>query len=190
MKTCPWCGRKNLDSDDYCFNCERALDAVPGEEEAREVEMEIRRIHVRKPANIIALVTISLLRKVFFLLLGLGLAFIVSLVAMWVSYDNSIMALVSLGVLAAALLVAVYYPDMMLSRRIGNRAVAVSLLSNLLLLALVLPPALWFFSHRGYISDAWDLLANYWWALVAFVALGAVLAWLRGRRAAAETARA
>ena len=29
MKACPWCGRNNLDSDEYCFNCERDLNAVP-----------------------------------------------------------------------------------------------------------------------------------------------------------------
>jgi hypothetical protein len=188
MKTCPWCGRKNLDSDDYCFNCERALDAVPGEEEALELDVEMRRIHVRKPTNIFKLVLISLLRKLLFLLLALGLFFIVALIAIWVSYDNSVMALVALGVLGVALLVALYYPDIRLSRRIGGRGVSVSLLSNLILLALVVPLGLWFLSSRGYISGAWDFMAHYWWAFVAFVLLGAILAWLTSRRAVVETA--
>jgi len=47
---------------------------------------------------------------------------------------------------------------------------------------------LWFLSSRGYIAGIGDFLAKTWWAYPAFLALGVLLTWLAGRRAAAETA--
>jgi hypothetical protein len=188
MKACPWCGRNNLDSDEYCFNCERDLNAVPDEEEEFELEQEIRRTRVYKPPSMIRLILISLLRKGIFALLALGAFFIFALIAIWVSYDNSVVALVALGVLGAAMLLALYYPDIKLSRRVGLRGVWVSLISNVVILAVFLPPALWFLSNRGYIAGAWGFLANTWWAFLAFLVLGLLIAWLSGRRAYAETA--
>lgn len=187
MRTCPWCGRKNLDSDDYCFNCEKPLDAEPDEEEALELEEEIRRIHVFKPPSIFKLTLISLLRKAFFSLLALGGFFVVALTAIWVSPDNSVLALVALCVLGLALLASLYYPDIKLARKVGNRGIAVSLLANIILLGAVLPPALWFLSDRRYISSAWNFLGKTWWGFAAFLALGVILAWLAGRRAALES---
>jgi len=188
MKTCPWCGRKNLDSDQYCFNCERNLNAMPGEEETQELETEIRRTRVYKPPSMIRLVLISILRKVLFGLLALGGFFIFALLAIWLSYDNEIVALAALVILGAALLVALYYPDFKLSRRIGTRGVPASILANVILLGVILPPTLWFLSRRGYIAGAWEFLGHFWWAFVAFLVLGCFIAWLAGRRTSAETA--
>ena len=188
MKPCPWCGRNNLDSDEYCFNCERDLDAVPDEEYAYELEREVRRIRVKKPPSVARLVFLSLLRKALFALLAAGFFFIFALIAIWVSYDNSVVALVALGVLGASMLVALYYPDIKLSRRVGTRGVLVSMIANLLLLAVCVPPLLWFLDRRGYIGGVWDFLGYTWWAYLAFLALGMLFSWLAGRRAPAETA--
>jgi len=188
MKACPWCGRNNLDSDEYCFNCERDLNAVPDEEDEFEREEEIRRTRVYKPPSVIRLVLISLLRKGVFALLALGAFFIFALIAIWVSYDNEVVALVALGILGAAMLLALYYPDVKLSRKVGLRGVWVSFISNLVILAVFLPPALWFLSSRGYIAGAWGFLANTWWAFLAFLVLDLIITWLTGRKAYAETA--
>jgi hypothetical protein len=188
MKPCPWCGRNNLDSDDYCFNCERDLNATPSEEETFDLEQEIRRTRVHKPPSILGLVIMSILRKVVFALLATGAFFIFALVAIWVSYNNDIVALVALGVLGLALLSALYYPDIKVSRRVGYRGILVSLLANLIVVGIFLPPSLWYLSNRGYISGAWDFLAGYWWAFAAFVALGIIISWLAGRGSSSETA--
>ncbi len=188
MKACPWCGRNNLDSDEYCFNCERDLNAVPGEEEEYELEQEIRRIRVYRPPSMPRLVTMSLLRKLIYALLALGAFFISALIAIWVSYDSSVVALVALGILVAVLLLAFYYPDVKLSRRLGLRGVWVSLISNSILLAVMLPPALWFLSKRGFIAGVWVFLASTWWAIPAFLITGILLTWLSGRRTYAEAA--
>lgn len=188
MKTCPWCGRNNLDSDEYCFNCERDLNAIPGPDEELELERELRRIRVRKPPSLLRLVIASLVRKLVLGMLALGGFFIFALMAIWISYDNSAVALAALVFLCLALLAAVYYPDAVLSRKVGLRGVLVALLSNCVLLGMVLPPALWFLDRRGYIAGAGDFLARVWWALAAFLVLGCLVAWLAGRRAAAETA--
>ncbi len=188
MKACPWCGRNNLDSDEYCFNCERDLNAVPGEEEEFEYEEEIRRTRVYKPPSMVRLVLMSLLRKGLFALLAGGAFFIAALIAIWVSYDNSVVFLVALVVLGAALALALYYPDIKLSRKVGLRGVWVSLISNMVLLAVLLPPILWFLSTRGYVAGVWDFLVDTWWGFLAFLVLGLLIAWLSGRRAYAETA--
>lgn len=188
MKACPWCGRNNLDSDEYCFNCERDLNAVPDEEDARELEREISRIRVHKPPSTMRLVLVSLLRKIMLAMLALGAFFIYALIAIWVSYDNSRIFLIGLAVLGAALLCALYYPDIRLSRRVGTRGVLVSLLANVILLIVFIPPVLWFLSNRDYIAGVGDFLAKTWWAYLAFLVLGILIAWLAGRRAAAETA--
>jgi len=65
---------------------------------------------------------------------GAGAFFIFALIAIWVSYDNSIVALVALGWLGAAVLAALCYPDARLSRKVGPRGVLVSLISNLIIL--------------------------------------------------------
>jgi hypothetical protein len=187
VKACPWCGRNNLDSDDYCFNCERDLNAVPDEEDARELEREIRRIRVQEPSSIVRLVLMSLLRKVVLSMLALGAFFIMVLLAIWISYDNTTVFLVLLGVLGAAVLAAFYYPDIKLSRKAGTRGALVSIIANVILLVLLMPPVLWFLSRKGYISGAWDFMAKTWWAYPAFLVLGILLSWLAGRRAAPET---
>jgi hypothetical protein len=188
MKACPWCGRNNLDSDEYCFNCERDLDAVPGQEEAFEYEEEIRRIRVHRPPSMLRLVLAALVHKALFVLLALGAFFIFALIAIWVSYDNSVVALVDLGFLGLALLVALCYPDARTARKVGMRGVWVSLISNFIILGVCAPPALWFMSSRGYISGVRDFLASYWWGFLAVIALGAFVSWLAARRAYAETA--
>ena len=139
MKACPWCGRNNLDSDEYCFNCERDLNAVPDEEDARELEREISRVRVHKPPSTLRLVLISLLRKIVMAMLALGAFFIFALIAIWVSYDNSSIAVAALILLSVAMLGALYYPDIRLSRRVGIRGVLVSLLTNVILLAVFAP---------------------------------------------------
>ncbi|MDI6872752.1 hypothetical protein [Candidatus Solincola sp.] len=188
MKTCPWCGRNNLDSDEYCFNCERDLNAVPEPDEELELERELRRIRVRRPPSLVRLIVSSLVRKVVLGILALGAFFIFALLAIWISYDNSTVALAALAFLCLALLAAVYYPDARLSRKVGTRGVLVSLLSNAILLAAVLPPGLWFLERRGYISGMKDFMLRTWWFPVAFLLLGCLVAWLSGRRASAETA--
>jgi len=188
MKACPWCGRNNLDSDEYCFNCERDLSAAPDDSEAFAYEEEIRRTRVYRPPSMLRLVLMSLLRKTVLAVLALGAFFIFALVAIWISYDNSIVALVALGVLGTALLIALCYPDAKLSRRIGLRGIWVSLISNAVILTVVTPPALVFLSRRGYIAGVWDFLARTWWGFLAFFVLAMLIAWLFGRRAYAETA--
>ena len=188
MKPCPWCGRNNLDSDEYCFNCERDLNAVPGPEEEVWVKEEIRRIRVRKPPSLLRLIFVSLLRKAVYGLLALGGFFIVALVAIWVSYDNSVVALAALALLCLAALLSVYGPDARLSRKIGIRGVWVSALANLILLGVCVPPSLWFLSYRGYISGVLPFLARTWWAYPVFLALGCLVSWLAGKKAPAETA--
>lgn len=188
MKTCPFCGRNNLDSDEYCFNCERYLDAVPGPDEELRLERELSRIRVAKTPSLIRMILSSLLHKVILGLLTLGGFFIMALLAIWISYDNSTVALVALAVFAFFLLSAVYYPDVRISRRVGIRGVLVALISNVLLLCMVLPPVLWFLRRRGYIAGIRAVLIHGWWAPVAFVVLGCLLAWLAGRKVAAETA--
>jgi hypothetical protein len=188
MKACPWCGRNNLDSDKYCFNCERDLNAIPGEEETLEMEQEIRRTRVYKPPSVLKLVLVSILRKVIMAILGMGAFFIFALVAIWVSYDNNIVAIVALGVLGTALLCALYYPDIKVSRRIGSRGIVVSLFSNIVILLIFLPPILWYLSSRGYIAGIWSFLGLYWWAILAFLLVGVIITWMAGRGASAETA--
>ncbi len=187
MKTCPWCGRNNLDSDEYCFNCERYLDAVPGPEEELRLDRELSRIRVTRTPSLTRMVLSSLLRKVILGILALGGFFIMALLAIWISYDNSTVALVALAVFGFFLLLALYYPDVRVSRKVGMRGVIVALISNVLLLCLALPPALWFLRKRGYIAGIKPVLVHGWWAPVAFVVLGCFLAWMAGR-GAAETA--
>ncbi len=188
MKTCPWCGRNNLDSDEYCFNCERDLNATPGEEETIELEQEIRRTRVYKPPSIFKLVLISVLRKVIMAVLGMGAFFIFALVAIWVSYDNNIVALVALGVLGAALLCALYYPDIKVSRSIGYRGILVALIANVIVLGIFTPPTLWYLSNRGYIAGTRIFMEDFWWAFLAFLALGVIISWLAARGSSSETA--
>jgi hypothetical protein len=188
MKACPWCGRNNLDSDEYCFNCERDLNATPGVEETIELEQEIRKTRVYKPPSILKLVSISILRKIIMAILGMGAFFIFALVAIWVSYNNNIVALVALGVLGTALLCALYYPDIKVCRRIGNQGILVSFLANIIVLVIFTPPVLWYLSSRGYIAGAWYFMEDYWWAFVAFLVLGVLIAWLAARSNSSETA--
>ncbi|MDY6795929.1 MAG: hypothetical protein SWK76_11745 [Actinomycetota bacterium] len=189
MRTCPWCGRSNLDSDEYCFNCERSLDATPSDEDFRELERETRKIRLKKPPSIAGMIFMSILKKLLFILLALGVFCIFALVAIWVSYDSAALSLAVLAVLGFAVLYACYYPDYDLSRRIGVRGTFVSVISNVILLGIILPPSLWFLSRRGYISGSWHFLSRTWWGLLAFVILGGLIAWLAGYRTAAETAR-
>lgn len=188
MKTCPWCGRNNLDSDAYCFNCERYLDAEPDAGEMRELEMEKRRIRVHKPPSTTRLVLSSMARKAIYLILAMGVFFIFSLISIWISYDNTAMFLAALALVAGSVLCAFYAPDVMLSRRIGSKGALISLLSNAIVLVLLLPPALLFLDRGGYISGIWDILSKYWWVIAAFLVVGALISWIAGRRSAAETA--
>ncbi len=187
MKPCPWCGRNNLDSDEYCFNCERDLNAVPDEMEALEFEEEVRRVRVQRPPSFLRLALMSLLRKAIYGVLALGLFFIFVLVAIWVSYDNTAVAIAALVVLGVSVLVALYYPDVKISRRVGMRGILVSLITNALIAGVTLPPALWYLSRRGYISGGWSLMARAWWSVPAFLVLGCLFSWLAGR-GATETA--
>jgi hypothetical protein len=189
MKPCPWCGRNNLDSDEYCFNCERSLDAVPDQEYALELEEEIRRRRVYKPPSMLKLVLVSLAYKIVLAALAMGAFFAFVLVAIWVSYDNDVLALVALGILGVAMLCALYYPDIKASRRIGVKGILVSALANLIILCLSLPPVLWYLSRRGYIAGIGSFFSSYWWAFLAFLVVGCVVSWLSGRGSAAETAR-
>jgi len=188
MKTCPWCGRNNLDSDEYCFNCEKDLNAVPDSDDSFELEMEMRRTRVAKAPSIFRLVLISILRKILLALLALGGTFIFVFTAMAVSYENDIVAIAALSFFGAALLCALYYPDVRISRRIGNKGIIVSAIANLILIALLTPPALYFLSNRGYIGDLANLFGKIWWTVPAYLALGCLMAWLSGRRAVTDTA--
>jgi hypothetical protein len=188
MKTCPWCGRNNLDSDDYCFNCEKDLNAVPNEEESIEVEMELRRTRVSRTPSISRLVLISILRKVLLVLLALGAVFIFVLIAMAVSYDNNGVAIAALSFMGLVLLCALYYPDIRISRRVGNKGIIISAIANLILLVIVIPPVLYFLSTRRYIDSVWNVVGKIWWAAPAFIVLGCLMAWLSSRKAAIEAA--
>jgi hypothetical protein len=188
MKACPWCGRNNLDSDEYCFNCERDLNAVPGEEQTYELEREIRRTRVYKPPSLSKMVLASILRKMILSMLAMGAFFAFVLIAIWVSYDNDIVFMVAVGILGLALVCALYYPDIKASRRIGTKGIAVSVLANTAMMCISLPPVLWYLSSRGYIAGVWNFLGDYWWAVAGFLALGMIIAWLAGMGVPAETA--
>jgi hypothetical protein len=189
MKICPWCGRNNLDSDEYCFNCERYLDAKPDDEDIRDLEREKRRIRVQKPPSVARLVLSSIMRKAIYLILALGVFFIFALLSIWVSYDNTPMFLAAVAVMGGAVICALYIPDVLLSRRVGAKGALVSFLSNGILLLLLLPPALMFLDSRRYISSAWDVLGNTWWIIAAFLVVGVFISWIAGRRTITETAR-
>ncbi|OFW69516.1 MAG: hypothetical protein A2V52_03650 [Actinobacteria bacterium RBG_19FT_COMBO_54_7] len=134
------------------------------------------------------LVLISILRKILLALLAVGAAFIFALIAMKVSYESDAVAIAALAFLGAALLCALYYPDVRISRKIGNKGIIVSGISNLILLAVTIPPMLYFLSSRGYIGGVANLLVKTWWTVPAYLALGCLMAWLSGRRAVSDIA--
>lgn len=184
MKTCPWCGKENMDSDEHCFHCGKILDVAPEPDEEKELRRERERARIRRPPSLARLIAVSFLRKVFFLLLAVGAFFLLALLAIWVSYDSTTAALVVLAFLGAALLFGLYYPDVTISRRIGTRGVIVSLVSNLVIVGGGFTAVLFFLSARGYIGGVLPAAVKIWWAPVIVLFLGLLLSWLVGRKAA------
>jgi hypothetical protein len=203
-KRCPYCGRLNTSSDQFCYNCENPLvyaddmgeplplDPLPDmesyrlaredDEEAAPRPARLREGRRRQP-SLLQLWVSGLARKVFLLCLSLGGFFLMALLAIWLTYDNFAAAMVVAGIFAFCVLLSLFLPDVALSRRHGKKAVAASLLSNLFLLAVVIPLLLWYLRARGYISGTGFLLLPLLVASVSFLMIGVLLSWGASRRA-------
>ncbi len=203
MQRCPRCGVRNLDSDLACFNCDEILTGKPVQpaqpfppaafEEAAAPEVE--RAPRRAPAktSFFGLVLGTFLLKVFLLLLAFGLFSLVTLLVMWVAYDSTAGAAVSLTVLGVAAVFAFVYPDISRARLNGRLGGFVALLSDLLILLIFVTPVLIVAERK--VSGAAGYVLDYWWAVAGLLVeaflvgfLFGYRAWRRGREA--ETAAA
>lgn len=207
MQRCPRCGVRNLDSDIVCFNCEELLlgesqrDRSQGPEPfpaeggrpesagtpaAGELE-SLRPARGRgKVPNFASLLAGALLQKALGLLLAFGLFSIVAMFIMWLDYTNPPAFFASLGVLAAASLAALLYPGIRRAGLNGRKGGLVALLSDLAILAAVLPPAIIYLEKK--LSGASELILRYYWAIPALLGLDFLLSqlagYLSGRRSA------
>ena len=202
MQRCPRCGVRNLDSDLACFNCDEILTGKPvqpaqpfppaayEEVAAPEVERAARRAPERK--SFIGLVLGTVLLKVLLLLLAFGLFSIVSLLVMWVAYDSTAGAAVSLSVLGVAAVFAFVYPDISRARLNGRLGGFVALVSDLLILLVFVTPVLIVAERK--VSGAAGYVLDYWWAIAGLLVeaflvgfLFGYRAWRRGREVQATT---
>lgn len=217
MQRCPRCGVRNLDSDIACFNCDEILTGTPARpaqplppdpdarpallradlEKAAAYEREDEERRARRvPAkqSFIGLVLGALLTKAFLLMLAFGLFSIVTLGVMWVAYDSTSGAAASLLVLALSSLFAFFYPDFSRAALNGRRGGFVALLSDLLILAIILVPALYVAERK--VSGAAGYILDYWWVVAGLLAeaflagfLFGYRAWRRARERAAAAGR-
>ncbi len=181
---------RNLDSDTHCFNCDGLLDeqlvprrpAVESEDllPALGVKEEIRPRRVVKKTSLFTLVGISLLLKLFYLLLSLGLSCIVTLVVIWLAYGSFAAAMVCLSIFLAGALFAYLYPDIYRRSRNGRRGGLVAFLSDLLFLGIIVPPVLLFLESRTYIQSAYSVFSRYFWVFVALLLLGFLVGYISG----------
>ncbi len=193
MKRCPTCGVRNLDSDTYCFNCDEPLSGGvaatalenPGlgvaTAEVRTSRRELRRraaAPATSPAGIPALFASNLLLKLFLLVVALGIFFLVSIVAIWVAYDNLGLALVDFGLGGLGFLVAMIYPDVRTGLRAGNRGWMVALGADIIFLGLTVFPVLYYLASKGYIAGMFDWLSHFYWTLAPVPLLGALAAYV------------
>ncbi len=198
MQRCPKCGVRNLDSDMFCFNCDEVLNGnngrnssqasavvpapLPVPEEHRETIPDVARTErpLRKP-SFFGLVLGALLYKLFLLVMALGLFSIVSLLIIWLAYNNTVAAEVSLGILVLAVITAFVYPDIARARLNGRMGGFVALLSNLIILAVFLPPVLIVVERK--ISGAAGYVLDYYWIVLGLLAEAFLVGFLFGYRA-------
>ncbi len=190
MKRCPACGVRNLDSDTYCFNCDEPL-AVAG------TAAGIPAVDTGNPGVAVApapaarhearsaeegrsgLVTIflsNLLTKLVLLVIALGLFFLLSIVAIWIAYDNLALALTAFGLGALGFLVAMLYPDVRTGLRSGSRGWLIALVADIVFLAITVFPVLYYLASKGYIAGVFDWLKRFYWTLAPTPLLGALTA--------------
>ncbi len=194
MKSCPSCGVRNLDSDTYCFNCDEPLVVasagapVPGlagpQTAVPEVpgtkEREIRREASGRATGFPTLFASNMLLKIVLLLAALSIFFLVSIISIWVAYDNLALALAAFGLGGLGFMIALLYPDVRSGLRAGSRGWLVALVADIIFLGVTVFPVLYYLAGKGYIAGEFDWLGRYYWALAPAPLLGAVAASVAG----------
>lgn len=190
MKRCPACGVRNLDSDTYCFNCDEPLAvaatgaAVPAMDmgsgtavaPAPTAQQDARVAPSEGRMGLVSIFLSNLLTKLVLLVIALGLFFLVSIVAIWVAYDNLALALVAFGVGALGFLIAMLYPDARTGLRTGSRSWLVALVADIVFLAITVFPVLYYLASKGYIAGVFEWLKRFYWTLAPTPLLGALTA--------------
>ncbi len=199
MQRCPRCGVRNLDSDIVCFNCEGLLLGVgqeggsPGTHAAAQTDMPegaarvpavksesmpgVRRQGVGAP-SFGSLLLGALLYKLLGLLLAFGLFSIVALVVMQLDYTNPTAFFVSLGLLGAGSLGALLYPGVRRAMINGRKGGLVALLSDLIILALLVPPLVVYMEKK--LSGASEMILRYYWTVPALLGLDFLISQFTG----------
>ncbi len=201
MRRCPYCGRLNASGDFVCYNCENPLAWTPEEGNEAHLSGSLSRPRlegcwddgpsrgrsrsrierIRRTPSLLQLFVYGLVRKALFLFLSIGLFFTMALLAIWLTYDNFFVALLVVGVFLIAVLFALYYPDIRLSRRHGSKMIVASFLSNLTILAIITPLILLYLYRRGYVSGIDFLLFPLTGMTTLLLMLGAFASWLASR---------
>lgn len=202
MRRCPYCGRLNASGDLVCYNCDNPLTFSEGDmgetyshiaspeicdEGSIGLEFPARRKRLRevkkgRRLSLPRLWIYGLVRKIFLLCLSLGMFFLMALMAIWVAYDNSAVAMVVVAIFIAAMAFSIYYPDVQLSRRYGSKTILASLLSNMTLMAIIVPLAIFYLHRRGYVSGTDFLLLPVAGTVSLIVLLGVLASWIASRR--------
>ncbi len=194
MKRCTACGVRNLDSDTYCFNCDEplavtglgapALDArapAPALEAPVSRRQAGRQVTEAAPAaGFPSLFLSNLLTKLVLLIIALGLFFLVSIIAIWVAYDNLPLALTAFGVGGLGFLVSMIYPDIRTGLRSGSRGWWIALAADVIFLGITVFPVLYYLASKGYIAGVFDWLGRFFWTLAPVPLIGAFAASVAG----------
>jgi len=192
MKRCPSCGVRNLDSDPYCFNCDEPLavtsgaapalgmSAPPAAEFAMPGRRAIQREATVQAAGFPTLFVSNLLLKLVLFIAALGIFFLVSIISIWVAYDNLGLALVAFGLGGLGFLAALLYPDIRTGLRAESRGWLVALMADILFLGITVFPVLYYMASNGYIAGVFGWLRNYYWTLAPAPLLGVLAASVAG----------
>ena len=194
MKRCPSCGVRNLDSDTYCFNCDEPLAvtsavapalgiAVP-QAAAPEVPVAGRRAVqseiAGRTAGFPTLFVSNLALKLVLFIAALGIFFLVSIIAIWVAYDNLALALVAFSLGGLGFLAALLYPDIRTGLRAESKGWLVALIADIIFLGITVFPVLYYLASKGYIAGVFEWLRRFYWTLAPAPLLGALAASLAG----------
>ncbi len=195
MKRCPACGVRNLDSDTYCFNCDEPLaagsTAVPalgmaGPQPAAPEVPGTGRQRVEGPAAERAagfprLWLANMLTKLVLLVVALGIFFLVSIIAIWLAYDNLALALIAFGLGGLGFAIALLYPDVRTGLSTGRRrGWLIALVADIIFLGITVFPVLYYLASKGYIAGIFDWLGRFYWTLAPVPLLGALAAFVAG----------
>jgi hypothetical protein len=194
MRRCPWCGVRNLDSDTHCFNCEGPLIEMeeghlppgPDGQEGQAEPLRARRAS-RKKEPLLLLIGSAILYKLFYLSMTTGFAIIVTLLVMWLAYDNLSAALLCFSLLVTGALFSFIYPDVARRKRNGRRGGVVAFISDLVIVSLLSPPILIYLERKTIISSAVQVFTRYFWAYLAFLLLGFLVGLASGAYGARRT---